>query len=99
MLQPISSQITITLAIANVSNEEVYWTSINPTSIVQFPIRFSFVVTDDSIIAGIHILQLHIYELPRNNYDQPLWSADQHAYLEQRVDANKVTFMAHSTRK
>lgn len=99
MLQPVPTRIVATIAIANQSNEEVYWNEVFFNTNEQFPLKFSVVIYNYEIIAGNHTLQLHIYKLPRNNFDLPLWSADQRAYLTPNDKPILVPFMAHSTSK
>ncbi|CAF3913632.1 unnamed protein product, partial [Rotaria sp. Silwood1] len=96
ILQSVPNRIVGTMAIANMSNEEIYWNHVHFETGVQFPLKFSIIINDYEIISDNYILQLHIYELPRENYDLPLWSSDKHAFLQQSDKPNLVDFFAHS---
>ncbi|CAF1179487.1 unnamed protein product [Rotaria sordida] len=99
ILQSVPNRIVGTMAIANMSSEEIYWNHVHFETGVQFPLKFLIIMNDYEMIPDKYILQLHIYELPRENYDLPLWSADKHAFLQRNDKPNFVDFFAHSDRE
>ena len=97
ILQHIPHPVTAILAIANMSNEEVYFQPIPIKSDKQFPLEFSFVPPDASLPPAEYIFQFHIYKVPRNAYDLPLWSADAIESINTEEKTN-IIFYAHADR-
>jgi hypothetical protein len=99
ILQQLPNQIIGTLSIANSSNEEIFWEHLDFEIGAQFPLNFVTAIDISNTVPDLYILQLHIYEIPRKNYDLPLWSADSVDYLIKPTVPNFVVFRAHSDRK
>jgi hypothetical protein len=95
ILQKIPDRIIGTIAIANSSNEEIFWDHVNFETGVQFPLNFILDIIDETIVPDLYVFQFHIYQLPRAEYDLPLWSADAIDPLKR----NSVTFFVDSDRK
>jgi hypothetical protein len=66
---------------------------------VQFPLNFSVITNNSEMVPGLYIIQLHIYKLPRGNYDLPLWSADKNVVLQESIEDNLVDLIAYSDRR
>lgn len=96
ILEVVPQGIVGTIAVANSSNEEIFWGNVDFEEGMQFPLRFTTVIGHDIFLNGTYILQLHIYKRPRGLYDSPLWSADSTDELRRNTQANWITFHAYS---
>ena len=95
ILQLVPNRIVATIAVANSSNEEIFWNHVDFNTGVQFPLRFIKVIHNPTFVSDTYILQLHIYKLPRALYDLPLWSADTMKELKRDEKHNFIVFHAY----
>lgn len=95
ILEVVPRDIIGTIAVANSSNEEIFWGNVDFKAGMQFPLRFITAIDHGTFLNGTYILQLHIYKRPRDLYDIPLWSADSKDQLSWTTQANWITFHAY----
>ena len=88
-----------TFAIANSSNEEIFYTNVQFSQRAQFPLRFTVVITNDIFPSGTYLSQLQIFKVPRQYFDLPLWTAESMDYIVRSSQPNPITFRAYNDSK